>query len=497
MDQVQQFRELIKKQKAYGYMMALVGWDSQTEAPRDSFPRRAEVMGFMSGEMFKMMTSKETVELIYALDAKKAELDDMTAREVKKAKKEIDKIVKIPEAEFVEYQSLLQLAQVNWEEAKAKSDYSLFKDNLQKIFDTNKRFVSYYGIDDDPYNILLDEFEEGMSMKEYDAFFDTLKRDLVPFVKEVLEKTKNRKNADFVFRHYSEAKQKEFSEYLLDVMKFNRNRGLLKKSVHPFTWNTSPTDVRLTTRYMEDYALSCIFSVIHELGHATYEQQIDTKWDDTLLSNGTSMGIHESQSRFFENTIGRSYAFWETHYPKFQEIFPEQTKDISLKEFHKAVNHVEASLIRVEADELTYALHIMVRYEIERMLMQGKATIDELPKLWNRMIKEYLGVEPQNDAEGVLQDVHWSGGMIGYFPTYALGSAYAAQIYNTLKKEVDIDKAVRENKMELINSWLKDKIHQYGSSKTPKEILVSVTGEEFNPRYYVEYLKEKYTEIYL
>lgn len=478
-------------------MMALVSWDSQTEAPRDAFSRRAEVMGYMSGEIFKLMVAKENVELIYALDAKKDELDDLTAREIKRAKKQIDKIIKIPQAEFVEYQSLLQMAQVNWEEAKAKADYSLFKDTLQKIFDFNRRFVSYYGIDDDPYNVMLDEFEEGMSMKEYDQFFDTLKNDLVPFVRKVLEKTKNQKNADFVFRHYSESKQKEFSEYLLDVMKFNRNRGLLKKSVHPFTWNTSPADVRLTTRYLENYALSCIFSVIHELGHAIYEQQIDTKWDDTFLSNGASMGIHESQSRFYENILGRSLAFWETHYRKFQEIFPEQTKGISVKEFHKAVNHVEATLIRIEADELTYPLHIMVRYEIEKLLMQDKVSVDELPTLWNRTIKEYLGIEPKNDAEGVLQDIHWSGGMIGYFPTYALGSAYAAQIYNVMKKEIDIDKAIRDNKMELINFWLKEKMHQYGSSKTPKELLVSITGEEFNPRYYINYLKEKYTELYL
>ncbi|NLZ62060.1 MAG: carboxypeptidase M32 [Acholeplasmataceae bacterium] len=497
MEQIQQFRDLVKKQKAYAYMMALVSWDSQTEAPRDAFSRRAEVMGYMSGEIFKLMVAKENVELIYALDAKKDELDDLTAREIKRAKKQIDKIIKIPQAEFVEYQSLLQMAQVNWEEAKAKADYSLFKDTLQKIFDFNRRFVSYYGIDDDPYNVMLDEFEEGMSMKEYDQFFDTLKKDLVPFVRKVLEKTKNQKNADFVFRHYSESKQKEFSEYLLDVMKFNRNRGLLKKSVHPFTWNTSPADVRLTTRYLENYALSCIFSVIHELGHAIYEQQIDTKWDDTFLSNGASMGIHESQSRFYENILGRSLAFWETHYRKFQEIFPEQTKGISVKEFHKAVNHVEATLIRIEADELTYPLHIMVRYEIEKLLMQDKVSIDELPTLWNRTIKEYLGIEPKNDTEGVLQDIHWSGGMIGYFPTYALGSAYAAQIYNVMKKEIDIDKAIRDNKMELINFWLKEKMHQYGSSKTPKELLVSITGEEFNPRYYINYLKEKYTELYL
>jgi carboxypeptidase Taq len=323
-----------------------------------------------------------------------------------------------------------------------------------------------------------------------------LKKDLVPFVKKILKVSKNDYDK-FINDSYDPKKQEEFCDYLIDVVKFDRNRGLMKKSVHPFTWNTSPEDVRFTTRYLKNYVFSSVFAAIHELGHATYEQQISTEFDDTMLSGGTSMGIHESQSRFYENTIGRSLAFWETHLDKFKELFPEQTKGITPKDMYRAVNHVEASLVRVEADELTYPLHIMLRYDIERKIMSGEATIEKLPELWNDLMEQYLGIRPETDSDGVLQDVHWSGGMLGYFPTYALGSAYSAQIYYAMIKDLDLDVIIKNNELEKVNEWLKEKIHKYGSSKTPKEIIKDVTGEEFNAKYYVKYLIEKYSKIYL
>jgi carboxypeptidase Taq len=496
MKQIEAFRLLVKKQKAYEYAMAIVGWDSETEAPKGAFNRRSEMQGVLSSEYFKLVTHPETIEIIETLFAQKDVLDPMLSREVQKAKKALDKIIKIPESEFIDYQKLLVIAQRTWEEAKAQSNYDLFKDTLAKIVAYNKKFVHYFQPDEHPYNVMLDDYEEGMSMREYDRFFDQLKRDLVPFVKEVIEAAKDVRR-DFVFLKYKEADQYRFCDYLIDELGFDRNHGLMKKSVHPFTWNTSPDDVRFTTRYMEDYGLSSIYSVIHELGHALYEQHIDTVWDDTLLTQGTSMGIHESQSRLFENTFGRSRAFWERHFPKFASIFPEQTKNIRLEDMYMAVNHVEASLIRVEADELTYPLHIMIRYEIERQLMNGEISCDDLPRIWNEKMVEYLGIEPKDDAEGVLQDVHWSGGMIGYFPTYALGSAYAAQFYHVMQKELPIDDLIREGSFDQINQWLKEKIHRHGSSKSPRELLIDVTGKDFDPEEYITYLKDKYTKLYL
>ncbi|KFZ26364.1 MAG: putative metalloprotease YpwA [Candidatus Izimaplasma bacterium HR2] len=496
MELVNKFNELVAKQKAYIYVLTLAGWDSATEAPRGAFQRRAEMLGVISGELFNLQTSKEYQDVVYGLFKRLDELDDITKREIKKAKKGLDKIIKIPKEEFVEYNKLIGLSQRKWEDAKHNNDYEGFKGNLEQIFMYNKKFVAYYNKDEHPYNIMLDGFEEGMSMKEYDEFFNTLKKDLVPFVKEVLNSGKKLNDA-FITDFYPKEKQKEFAEYLIEVLNFDKNSGLMKESVHPFTWNTHSTDVRFTTRYLENFMFSSIFAAIHELGHATYEQQIDSKWDDTTLSGGTSMGIHESQSRFYENNIGRSIEFWEAHYPKLLEIFPEQLKDVSLDDFYRGVNKVEASFIRVEADELTYPMHIMVRYEIERMIMNNEVTVDELPKLWNDKMVEYLGIEPKDFAEGVLQDVHWSAGLIGYFPTYALGSAYSAQFYYTMIKEIDVEALVKGNNIKVINEWLKEKIHNFGSSRTPKELLFDVTGEDFNPKYYIKYLKEKYSKLYL
>lgn len=496
MNLVDEFREIQKKKKAYGYVLNVVGWDSQTEAPREAFEYRAKMLSVISSDLFKIGTSENTQKVINGLYEDLGNLEDSLQREIKKAKKSLDKITKIPENEFVEYQTLMNLSQRLWEDAKEQNDWDMFKGNLAKLIDFNRKFITYYDTDKEPYDVLLDDFEEGMSMKEYDKFFDTLKTDLVPFVRKVLKDGKPLNN-DFTLDSFDPEKQKIFCDYLIDVLSFDRSKGLMKASVHPFTWNTHPSDVRFTTRYLENLVFSSVFAAIHELGHATYEQQIDEKWNMTELSGGTSMGIHESQSRFYENVIGRSLEFWEVHYPKFQEIFPEETKNITLDDFYRGTNKVEASLIRVEADELTYSLHIMLRYEIERKLFSNEIEVDDLPRVWNEKMEEYLGVTPETDEDGVLQDVHWSAGLFGYFPTYALGTAYAAQFYNQMKKEINVEKAIKDNNIKTINEWLKEKIHQFGGSKTPKELLYDVTGEDFNPQYYVDYLIEKYTKLYL
>jgi carboxypeptidase Taq len=490
------FREYVKKIKAYVYVLQLAGWDSNTEAPRNSFKRRGEVLNFISKELFLLQTNPELINIVNELYGKIDDLDDLLQREVKKAKRAIDKIINVPQEEYLAYQKLINDSQLIWEDAKKNNDYNSFKGNLKKIVEYNKKFALYYDKEANPYDTLLDDYEEGMSMKEYDTFFNALKKDLVPFVKEVLA-AKKENYSEFINNSFDVKKQEQFCDYLTDVLHFDRNSGLMKKSVHPFTWNTSPEDVRFTTKYLENYVFSSIFAAVHELGHALYEQQISTEFDDTLLNGGTSMGIHESQSRFYENIVGRSNEFWLAHLPKFKKIFPEQTKNINAKDMYKAVNQAEASLIRIEADELTYPLHIMLRYDVERMLINDNVSVDDLPKIWNDKIEEYLGIRPTNDSEGVLQDVHWSGGMIGYFPTYALGTAYSAQIYNTMQKELDIPKLIKENNIIKINEWLKEKLHKYGSSKTPKELLLMITGEKFNPKYYIDYLKDKYTKLFL
>lgn len=289
--------------------------------------------------------------------------------------------------------------------------------------------------------------------------------------------------------------QKKVSNYLAEYLGFDFNKGVISESTHPFTLTVNNDDVRITTRYIEELPLSSIFSTIHETGHAIYEQGISNDLKETILADGTSMAIHESQSRFYENIIGRSKTFWIKIYENLKNEY-KFLENISIEEFYKGINSVQPSLIRVEADELTYSLHIMIRYEIERGIFDGKYEIKDLPKIWNEKMKEYLGIGPKNDGEGVLQDVHWSCGLIGYFPSYALGNAYSAQIYNKMKEELNIEKILLDGDMEKIKCWLHKKIHQYGKLKTPKELIEEITGEDLNPKYYIDYLKEKYLKIY-
>ena len=490
------FRQLVKEIKTLEGIRNLLSWDLETEAPRKAHPERGPMMAFLSQEIFDRLTSPEYIQCVNELSNKQSKLDSFTKREVHIAKKDLDKMLKIPKEEYVAYQVLLSDTQLIWEDAKANNDFASFEPNLAKIIEYQKKFITYYESPLEPYDVLLDDFEEGMNMKIYDEFFDVLKTDLVPFVKDLLAKNPLVMPA-FAKSSYDVSQQEEFSEQLLDVFGFDRQAGVLKTSVHPFTWNTSSHDVRLTTRYEPDQLFSAIFSTIHELGHALYEQHIDPTLNETFLAGGASMGMHESQSRMFENIFGRSKEFWTKQFPKLKNRYRKQLKDVSFEAFIQAINHVEASLIRVEADELTYPLHILIRYELERKLFAGELQVHDLPQAWNQAVEDHLGIRPNNDSEGVLQDIHWSAGLFGYFPTYALGSAIAAQIYYTMKKEFDVEKALRQHNFKKINAWLTKKIHRHGKRYTANEMIEAVCQEPFNPQFYVKYLKEKYTALFL
>lgn len=494
MTPLESFKAIERKLHAFEYVLNVVGWDSSTEAPKGAFKRRADMQSIISQEAFELWTSEEYRTLLDTL-LNDSSLSDIDRKSVQKAHKSLAKVNQIPAAEYAAYNKLLTLAQRTWEDAKASDDYASFKPTLGHIIETQKKLIAYRGETDQPYNVLLDDFEEGMTMEKYDAFFDVIRQDLVPFVQEVLSHRPEK--PAFIDRHFPKAGQKAFVEYLNDVFDYDLNKGLLKESVHPFTWNTHPSDVRYTVRYLENFVFSSIFAGIHELGHATYEMGIDEAFNDTRLKGGTSMGIHESQSRFYENVIGRSKAFWDVHYPKLKSLFKDALNDVDVDTFYLGINWVEQSFIRVEADELTYPLHILIRYECERAIFNEGISLDELPQLWNQKVKNYLNLTVEKDTDGLLQDVHWSGGAFGYFPTYALGSAYAAQIYYAMLKELDLDAIIQANDIPQINAWLKEKIHRFGKSKSPEELLLEVTGEPFDAAYYIRYLKEKYTPLYL
>ena len=337
---------------------------------------------------------------------------------------------------------------------------------------------------------MLDTYEKGFNMEMLDPFFELMKGRIVPLLKESAERSKTVPDA-FLSADYPEAAQAEAARFLAEYEGFDFDRGVLALSAHPFTTNLHNHDVRITTHYQKRID-SSIFSVLHETGHAIYEFGIRDDLTQTLVGQGTSMGMHECQSRFFENIVGRSHAFWKPIYGKVAQMFGSPLTETSLEDFLAAVNRTVPGLIRTEADELSYPLHVLVRYEIEKMLIEEDLEVEKLPQIWNDKYEEYLGVRPSTDREGVLQDIHWSQGSIGYFPSYALGNAFGAQIYHQMKKELPVEKLLEAGKLGEIREYLRKNIHQYGKLKDSRQILRDMTGEDFNPSYYVAYLEEKY-----
>lgn len=492
--QIQIYKETRKKIIAYQYYDWVVGWDQETEAPKGAQNYRLQQMEVMANETYKVSSDEQYMNAIEYLHENLNDLSDEDFKtEVKKVYKDLRFIKKIPKEEYIDYQVLIASGPQIWAEAKQKNDFSIFEPTLEKIVQYNRKIVKYLETDDlKGYDVLLDLYEEGMTVKKYDHFFELIKTELVPFVMTVTKNNKEKFNRKLTKGIYPKLEQEKFSKYLLEVFNFDLDHGVLKESEHPFTSNVSNQDVRITTRYHEDILISSIFSTIHELGHALYEMQTDSKYNDTFLRGGSSLGIHESQSRLYENMIGRSFIFWEQHYKQLVNLFPKQLKGISVTEFYKFVNQAKRSLIRIEADELTYPLHVLVRYEIEKSLINGKLKVKDLPRKWRLLMSKYVGKRPITDKEGVLQDIHWSFGSIGYFPTYALGSAYAAQLYHFMNEEINVEQAIENNNISLINDWLKEHIHKHAQSKTPQELMLIATKEPFNPKYYMDYLKKKF-----
>ncbi|MGL6153997.1 MAG: carboxypeptidase M32 [Cetobacterium sp.] len=490
---LERFRELIKEKKLLDSTLAILHWDLETEAPKAGQELLSQMIGNISLKSYEISTSPELIEIVEFLREMKNELTPVEKKEIEDFYEEMEKLRKIPAEDYKAYTELTAKAQGIWAEAKDKNDYKIFENYLEQIFDYNRIFANYREPEKDPYDVILNDYEKGMNVEKLDEFFRELRREIVPLLEKI--KMKKINNEDYIEGKVKKCNQIVFSKYLGEYLGFDFNRGIISQSEHPFTLTVNRDDVRITTKYIEELPLSSIFSTIHECGHGIYEQGIGEELKDTLLADGASMGIHESQSRFYENVLGRSMEFWQPIYKNLQEKY-EYLKNVTLDEFYKGINSVRPSLIRVEADELTYSLHIMIRYEIEKGILNGKYKISQLPEIWNEKMKEYLGVEPKNDSEGVLQDVHWSCGLIGYFPSYALGNVYSIQIYNKMKEEMNLEKLLEDKKLDKIKEWLRNNIHKYGKMKTPKELIEDITGEGLNAKGYIEYLKEKYSKIY-
>ncbi|RZT02020.1 carboxypeptidase M32 [Cuneatibacter caecimuris] len=490
----EKLEEQLKRAQALQAASTIFSWDNETLAPEGAVEKTSVYMGQLSMEYMKVMTSPEIKEAAKALEGGEG-LTEVQQAIAEKVRKDIHDMDVIPPEEYQAYSELTAKAGTVWAKAKKQNDYSLFAPVLKDLISYQRKFAGYRAKDGQRlYDVLLEDYEEGFTMKELDRFFDRMRKEIVPLLKEVRKKL-DMIDSSAVFQEYDIEKQKEFSRFLAEYLGFDFTKGVLGESEHPFTDSLHNEDVRITNHYYPDNLESAIFSVIHETGHALYEGGNSDEVTMTPVQGGASCGMHESQSRMFENVIGRSRAFWEPIYGKLQETFPEQLENLPLEDFIRIINRVHPDLIRTEADELTYCLHIMVRYEMEKKMIE-ECSVEDLPEMWNSLYEEYLGIRPETDTEGILQDVHWSFGGFGYFPSYALGNAFASQIYAQMEKDLEVEQLLKEGNLKPIREYLKEHIHQYGASRKTRRLLKDLTGEEFNPDYYVDYLKNKYTALY-
>ncbi|RXZ81898.1 carboxypeptidase M32 [Paenibacillaceae bacterium] len=494
---LQRFQELDRTIKSFGEALGVLHWDMATGAPRKGLESRSEAVGLLSAEAFRLETSDEMGELLESLteSAASGSLDAINAKLVAERKKDYDRNKKIPPKLNQEYVVLTSQAEAYWEEAKKNNDYAGFQPYLEKIIDYTNQFIDLWDVPGTRYDALLDNYEPGMTAAQLDQLFGGLRDKLVPLA-EAIAASPHQPDVSFLRQTFSKEAQKDFSLFILNEMGYDFQAGRLDESAHPFATGLSPGDVRITTRYLPDDVTSALFGTIHEGGHALYEQNIRPELYGTTLCDGTTMSIHESQSRFWENVIGRSRPFWNRYYADLQKRFPGQL-NVSTEDFYRAINVVKPSLVRIEADEVTYNLHIIIRYEIEKMIFNEGAKAADLPQIWNDKYKEYLGITPASFSEGVLQDVHWSGGAFAYFPSYSLGNMYAAQFTQTMERELpQLWSDVEQGNLLPLKAWLTERIYQHGKLFTPSELVERVTGESLNPQYLVNYLEQKYRDIY-
>lgn len=492
MDEYSELLNLYKDYAIFSSINNVLSYDMQCFMPNKGNEVRGNQMSMLAGMSYDKISNPRIGELIQELEKadKKVKLHEKQKRNVYLIKREYDKAVKIPKEFVIEKAKQNVQAFNTWREAKQTNNWSIFAPELQKNVELAQQESKYIDPSKHPYDVAIDNFEPGMTKEEIARIFTDLKAELIQLLTKI--KTKKAPNTDCLFSLVAIETQKKWSKTIAQLLGYQLgDRGRIDEAEHPFTDGFNHNDVRITTHYYEKDYTNALYSTAHESGHGIYEQNLPEEEEFTPIGVAASMAIHESQSRFFENIISRSRAFWEANIQKF-ENFPESDID----EFIHAINLVTPSKIRIEADEVTYCLHIILRFEIEKGLMEGSMKVEDLPAIWNNKMKEYLGVTVENDTEGVLQDVHWSGGSFGYFPSYALGNIISGQILHTIQKEFSIVEAIEKGELSKVKEWLTQNLYSKGSLYDPFELVKVVTGEELTSKYYINYLTEKYTELY-
>lgn len=490
-DTLEALRALQKKLYALQYAKNTIDYDESTVAPAESYTGRGEALAVLTGLEYDLLAGPELETLLAA--AGRQALDTQAAAEVRELARRRGEVCRIPADEYAAFAGLVSEAKSIWQKAKRTNDFALFAPYLTRIVESRRRFAAYFDPNKAPYDVWLDQYEPGLDMVQCDAFFCQLKAVLQPLVRRIAA-------APPALRlpagPWPLADQRRLSDAVMALLGIDRAHCQIGESAHPFTTEFYKGDVRITTHYHENDMLSSFFSVVHESGHALYELHTADRLKYTSLASGASMGLHEGQSRLYENYIGRSLPFLKALWPTFTQLFPGQLQGWTVHDLYRAANASAPGLIRTEADEVTYCLHIMVRYALEKRLMDGSLAVADLPDAWNAQMKELLGLDVPDNARGVLQDIHWACGDIGYFPSYALGTAYAAQIMAALRRALDVDALLEKGDLGPINAWLAEHIWQYGKEKTPAELLQNACGAPFDPKFYTDYLTEKYTKLY-
>lgn len=477
---------------------ALLEWDQETYMPRGAANARAHQIATLRALGHELATSDELGQALDAAgEANEAsgEEDGYATALVRVGRRDYDKSTRLSPA-FVEESARAEAhAKSAWREAREEDDYSRFAPHLEAVVALNREKAELLGYEDHPYDALLDQFEPDTTTSDIDAAFSELRDQLVPIVTALRGRADGR--ADILRRSFPSAIQWKVGEELIASIGYDFDRGRQDKSAHPFCTTFSISDVRITTRVDPNFFSPAFFGTLHEMGHALYEQGIDPALERTPLADGTSLGIHESQSRLWENLVGRSAAFIDFFFPTLQRAFGDSLSDVSARQFYRAANAVKPSLIRVEADEVTYNLHVMMRFELERSLFEGALTVADLRDAWNEKMRDYLGVVPTRDADGVLQDIHWSMGAFGYFPTYSIGNLMASQFYDVADRDLGgIDKHVSEGRFAPLVEWLGEHIHRYGRTKSANELLRDITGGGLSASPWLRYIRKKYAALY-
>ncbi len=497
-EKYKRFRELLGEISDINSASSVLGWDQQTYMPPGGAPARAQQLGTLGKLSHQMFVSDEFRAALEEARTEVAALDPDSdeARLVKRVGRDFDKAVKVPSEWVGEFNLITGMAFKVWHESRAKASFDEFAEPLEKIVAMRRQYAEFFAPFEHIYDPLLDDFEPGMKTTEVQAVFAELRPQQVELVRQIVE---NGTPVDDSILHqtYPEKKQWDFGVDVIKQCGYDMERGRQDKAPHPFTTSFSGDDVRITTRPNPKYLPSGLFGSMHEAGHAMYEQGVSKVFERTPLMSGTSLGVHESQSRLWENLVGRSRPFWKAYFPKLQKSFPKQLGSVNVGEFYRAINKVEPSFIRVEADEATYNLHIMLRFDLEIALMKGDLSVSDLPAAWNEKFEEYLGLTPPDDAMGVLQDIHWSGGGFGYFPTYALGNLVASQLWERLQADIpDLEAQIEKAQFGELLAWLREKVHSSGGKFMPTELIKRATGSDLTPEPYLNYLRTKFGEIY-